>query len=94
MSKKINIHVGYVLKPLDATNYEIQAKLFDDDRTEITDITRKVSMDDFNSLLVFTEEELVIKNRAEEIIKNVMFKAMAKLLEDEIKRLSNKLTLD
>ena len=42
-------------------------------------------MKDFNDLLVYSDEEHIIKNRAEEIVKQAMFNAMAKLLEDDIK---------
>ena len=85
MTKKVNIHVGYVITPIDATNYEIQAKLFDDNREQLKSITKKVSMKDFNDLLVYSDEEHIIKNRAEEIVKQAMFNAMAKLLEHDIK---------
>jgi hypothetical protein len=88
MGKKINIHVGYVITPLDASNYEIKAKLFDDNRTELRDITKKVSMSDFNALLVYSDEDHAIKAKAEEIVKNAMYNAMSKLLEDDIKRSS------
>jgi hypothetical protein len=93
MGKKVNIHVGYVITPLDASNYEIKAKLFDDDRNQLKDITRKVSMSDFNALLVYSDEDHAIKTKAEEIVKNAMYNAMAKLLEDDIKRSSALLEL-
>jgi len=78
--------VGYVINAIDASNYEIQAKLYDDNRNELRSINKKVTMNDFNALLVYTEEEHMIKNKAEEIVKNAMFNAMSKLLEDDIKR--------
>lgn len=86
MGKKVNIHVGYVINAVDGSNYDIQAKLYDDDRNELRSITKKVAMNDFNALLVYTEEEHIIKTKAEDIVKNAMFNAMSKLLEDDIKR--------
>jgi len=86
MGKKVNIHVGYVITPLDAKNYEIQAKLFDDDRNELKSIKRNVLMEDFNALLVYSDEDHAIKMKAEEIVKAAMFNAMAKLLEEDIKQ--------
>ena len=80
-----NIHVGYAITPIDSQNYQVSAKFFSDNDVLLKEVSKDVGMKDFNALLVFTDEEYAVKQQAEKIISNAMYKAMATLLENEIR---------
>lgn len=88
-----NIHVGYAIIPIDSKNYQVSAKFFNDDEVLLKEVSKDVAMKDFNALLTFTDEEFAVKQQAEKIISNAMYKAMATLLEKEIKIASTLLTM-
>ena len=79
------IHIGYMITPVDAENYELSAKFYNDNQVLLKEVNKNVSMKEFNSLLVYSEEDHLIKSKAEEIVKTAMYNAMAKLLEQDIK---------
>jgi hypothetical protein len=87
------IHIGYAIRPIDADNYEILAKFFDDNQNLLKEVSKEVPMKDFNNLLVYTDEEFAIKAKAEEIVKTSMYKAMVSLLETDIRIASTLLTM-
>ena len=88
-----NIHVGYAITPIDAENYNVSAKFFDDNEKLLKEVTKQVPMKDFNDLLVYTDEEFIIKNKAEDIIRKSMYNAMVSILEKDIRIASTLLTM-
>ena len=88
-----NIHVGYAITPIDTENYNVSAKFFDDNEKLLKEVTKQVPMKDFNDLLVYTDEEFIIKNKAEDIIRKSMYNAMVSILEKDIRIASTLLTM-
>jgi hypothetical protein len=84
-------NVRYVIGPKDTENYLIKALILDKDENILKEISMDISMKNFNELIVYSEEEKRIKDMAEEIVKNQMYKTILHLLENDIKSLVDNL---
>jgi hypothetical protein len=78
------IKIGYELIFKDLETYVIKAKFFDSNDNYLKETEKSVSCKEFNDKIVYTEEELEIKNKAETVVKAAMYKSISSLLEKEI----------
>jgi hypothetical protein len=87
------IHIGYVIEAIDATNYRIKVNFFDDNKNLLKELSKTIPMNDFNESLIYTEAEHKIKKDAEEIVKQSMYKSIINIFEQDIRITSSLLKL-
>jgi hypothetical protein len=82
------VKVSYLLSIENVGNqsvYKIQAKITSEDmKIEYKTISRDIPFDEFNLKVKYTQEELDIKSRVEEMIKKALFTTAAEILNNEI----------
>jgi predicted lipoprotein len=65
--------------------YKIEAKISSEDmKTEYKTITKEITFDEFNLQVKYTQEELDLKSRVEEIVKKALFTTAASILNNEV----------
>ena len=82
------VKVTYILAIENVDNksvYKVQAKLTSEDmKTEYKTITKDIPFDEFNLMVKYTQEELDLKSRVEEMIKKALFTTAAGILNNEV----------
>lgn len=91
MEDKKEITIKYAIGPKDVENYLIKAILMDKDENILKELSRDISMKNFNELIVYSEEDKRIKDAAEEIVKNKMYKCVVDIFEEDIKNVAEAL---
>jgi hypothetical protein len=82
------VKVTYLLAIENVDNksvYKVQAKITSEDmKTEYKTITKDIPFDEFNLKVKYTQEELDLKSRVEEMIKKALFTTAAGILNNEV----------
>jgi hypothetical protein len=82
------VRVSYLLAIENVDNksvYKIDAKITSEDmKTEYKTITKEITFDEFNLQVKYTQEELDLKSRVEEIVKKALFTTAASILNNEV----------
>lgn len=82
------VRVSYLLAIENVDNksvYKVQAKITSEDmKTEYKTITKDIPFDEFNLMVKYTQEELDLKSRVEEMIKKALFTTAAGILNNEV----------
>jgi len=82
------VRVSYLLAIENVDNksvYKIEAKISSEDmKTEYKTITKEITFDEFNLQVKYTQEELDLKSRVEEIVKKALFTTAASILNNEV----------
>jgi len=83
--------VNYKLS-IQQNGYAVQAEIVDDNEKIVDTISKEIPFQEYDRMVRYTEEELELKKKVEEIVKKALFKTATDILQEDVNKCLEKLT--
>lgn len=83
--------VNYKLS-IQQNGYAIEAEIIDDNEKIVDTISKEILFAEYEKMVRYTEEELELKKKVEEIVKKALFKTATDILQEDVNKCLEKLT--
>lgn len=71
--------------------YVVQAEIIDDKEVLVETVSKEIPFDVYNKSVRYTQEELELKAKVEEIVKKAIFKTATDILQEDVDKCLEKL---
>ena len=88
-----NYRIAYNIANLNNNKYKLNVTIIDNVDKVVANIDKEVSIDEFNSTIQYSVDEIEAVNKGNEIVKLKTANNIARLLKDDINREVDKLKL-
>jgi hypothetical protein len=89
-----NYRIAYNIANLNNNTYKLNVTIIDNVDKVVANIDKEVSIEEFNSTIQYSVEEIEAVNKGNEIVKLKTANNIARLLKDDINREVDKLKLN
>tara|TARA_R110000868_G_scaffold289623_5_gene549890 strand:- start:1483 stop:1773 length:291 start_codon:yes stop_codon:yes gene_type:complete len=77
---------------IEQSGYVILAEIHDDKEVIVETISKQIAFSQFDKMVKYSQEELELKIKVEEIVKKALFKTATDILQEDVDKCLEKLT--